>query len=303
MLAMLLLALCTASLSPAQTDCAPVETDRLTVADLAAVLPPFRTAPPDPVISAAPAPGARRIFHPSELLSIARRYSVTLADTSDICFEWRLHPLDRTLLLDAMRAALPLPDLRLDIVETSLYPVPPGRIEFRADSLGSPPLSPATPVIWRGNVLYATDRRFSIWARVTVSAKLPRVVAVQPLKRSIPIDASQIRLESADVFPARANFARALDEVIGKAPWRDLPVGAPVILSTLAQPPDVVRGETVDVEVRTGAARLAFTAKAEASGRTGEIVNMRNLTSNRVFTARITGKGHAIVDMELHRAN
>ena len=41
--------------------------------------------------------------------------------------------------------------------------------------------------------------------------------------------------------------------------------------------PDVNRGDMVEVEVRSGAAHLAFTGKAESAGRSGDTIVIRNL--------------------------
>jgi flagella basal body P-ring formation protein FlgA len=61
-------------------------------------------------------------------------------------------------------------------------------------------------------------------------------------------------------------------------------------------PPDVNRGDMVEVEVRSGAAHLAFTGKAETAGRSGDTIAIRNLSSNKVFQARVDGKGRAFLD-------
>jgi flagella basal body P-ring formation protein FlgA len=203
-----------------------------------------------------------------------------------------------------MREALPFPVTRLEITEISQYPAPRGRIEFKREGLGSPASSDsAAPVIWRGSVVYGENRKFSIWARVIVTATLPRVVAVEALKRGAPIHASQVRAETVEGFPSRGDLAQNTDEVVGKAPWRDIPAETPIRLAGLTQAPDVSRGDTVEVEVRAGAARLALTAKAESAGRSGELITVRNLTSNRVFAARVSGKGRARVDLETNHAN
>jgi flagella basal body P-ring formation protein FlgA len=61
-------------------------------------------------------------------------------------------------------------------------------------------------------------------------------------------------------------------------------------------PPDVNRGEMVEVEVRSGAAHLAFTGKAESAGHSGDTIVIRNPSSNKVFQARVDGKGKAFLD-------
>jgi len=53
----------------------------------------------------------------------------------------------------------------------------------------------------------------------------------------------------------------------------------------LKVPFDVSRGDVVDVEVRSGAARLSFSGRAETDGRSGDMVAIRNEGSKRLFQA------------------
>ena len=59
---------------------------------------------------------------------------------------------------------------------------------------------------------------------------------------------------------------------------------------------DVDRGDAVIVQVQSGGATLALEAQAEASGRRGQNIAFRNNTSGKIFHAKITGKGHALLD-------
>jgi flagella basal body P-ring formation protein FlgA len=77
---------------------------------------------------------------------------------------------------------------------------------------------------------------------------------------------------------------------------RIVAAGAEIHLAQLMVPPDVNRGELVEVEVRSGAAHLALTGKAESAGRSGDTIVIRNLSSNKVFQARVEGKGKASLD-------
>jgi flagella basal body P-ring formation protein FlgA len=237
------------------------------------------------------------MFRWFELASLAKRYGLEAGSPRDVCFERRMESLDRGKVLEEMRRALGLKDARIEIVETSPYPVPHGRLEFRREDLGRPALpSSPTPVTWRGNVLYGDTHRFAIWARVSISARLPRVVAVENLKSGEPIAAAQIRVETVEGFPAAGEAAQSIEQVAGRELSRDLAAGSEIRVSQLIAAPDVSRGEMVDVEVRSGAARLLLTGKAESAGRSGDMVAIRNMTSNKLFQARITGKGKALVD-------
>jgi flagella basal body P-ring formation protein FlgA len=274
-----------------------VEGDRILARDFAVSLPGFGQLPPETQLAPAPLPGLRRFFRPFELVALAQRYSVAIDPEASLCFERQTEMLDRDRVLEAMRLALPLPDLKIEIVETSLYPVPRGRLEFRRESLGTP-ASPSAhvPVEWRGNVVYGENQRFGVWARVLISVPMPRVVAAETLKKGEAIGASQVRVETADGFPIAGDVAQTVDQVVGRAPMRAIAPGTEVHLGLLMVPPDVNRGEMVEVEVRSGAAHLAFTGKAESAGRSGDTIVIRNLSSNKVFQARVEGKGKAFLD-------
>jgi flagella basal body P-ring formation protein FlgA len=287
-----------ACLTPAQTPkCVEVEGDRILARDFAVSLSGFGRLSPETAIAPAPQPGVRRFFRPFELVALAHRYSVEIDPDAGLCFQRQAEMLDRGRVLEAMRLALPLPDLRIEILETSLYPVPRGRLEFRRESLGTP-ASPSAriPVEWRGNVIYGDNRRFGVWARVLISASVPRVVAAEALQKGEAIGSSQIRVETADRFPVSGDVAQTVDQVVGRAPIRAVAPGTEIHLAQLMLPPDVNRGEMVEVEVRSGAAHLAFTGKAESAGRSGDTIVIRNLSSNKVFQARIAGRGKAYLD-------
>jgi flagella basal body P-ring formation protein FlgA len=287
-----------ARFAPAQPPkCLAVEGDRIVAADFAASLPAFGQLAPETPVEPAPMPGVRRLFHWFELASLAKRYGLEAGSPRDVCFERKMESLDRGKVLEEMRRALGLKDARIEIVETSLDPVPRGRLEFRREDLGRPalPSSPA-PVTWRGNVIYGDNHRFSIWARVSISARLSRVVAVENLRHGEPIGATQIRVETVEGFPAVGEAAQSIEEVAGRALSRDVAAGSEIRVAQLIAVPDVSRGEMVDVEVRSGAARLLLTGKAESAGRAGDMIAIRNMTSNKLFQARVTGKGKALLD-------
>jgi flagella basal body P-ring formation protein FlgA len=287
-----------ACFAPAQTPkCVEVEGDRILARDFAVSLPGFGKISPETPLAPAPQPGVRRFFRSFELVALAQRYSVEIDPDAGLCVERQTEMLDRGRVLEAMRLALPLPGLEIEIVETSLYPVPRGRLEFRRESLGTP-ASPSAHIAveWRGNVIYGDNQRFGVWARVLISAPMPRVVAAEALKKGEAIGASQVRVETADRFPIAGDVAQTMDQVVGRAPIRVVVPGTEIHLAQLMVPPDVNRGEMVEVEVRSGAAHLAFTGKAESAGRSGDTIVIRNLSSNKVFQARVEGKGKAFLD-------
>jgi flagella basal body P-ring formation protein FlgA len=90
--------------------------------------------------------------------------------------------------------------------------------------------------------------------------------------------------------------AHSIDEIDGRIPWRPIAKGSEIQLAWLRLPADINRGDTVDVEVRSGAARLSFPAIADAGGHTGDLITLRNPSSGKHFKALINGRGRALVD-------
>jgi len=278
--------------------CAPVDHDPIAARDLAARVPVFARLDPATPIAPAPGAGVRRVFRALELISLAKGYALDLPAAEDLCFEWPMETLDRGRLREAMQAALPFPDTKIEILETSLYPVPRGTLEFRRNDLGAPALPDSpTPVVWKGAVRYGANQHFAIWARVQITAHIPRVVAAEPIVRGKPISASQVRLVPGNGFPEPGDTATSVDQVAGRLALRPVAAGAEIHLGQLERPPDVKRGDSVAVEVLSGSARLAFTGKSESDGRTGDTITVLNPRSNRVFPARVEGKDKALVEI------
>jgi flagella basal body P-ring formation protein FlgA len=131
---------------------------------------------------------------------------------------------------------------------------------------------------------------------VSVSVSAPRVVSARQLNPGRPIDAAALRIETGEYFPEPGNFAVSVEDVAGKMPRRTIRPGSPILLQWLVAPPAVERGEPVQVEVRAGAARLKFDAKAERAGAVGDSIPVRNPASGKLFSARVEGKGRVSVD-------
>jgi flagella basal body P-ring formation protein FlgA len=285
-----------ARFAPAQPACRTIEGDRIQAKDLAAVLPFLNRLPGETWLANAPAPGSQRIFHSAELLSLAQRYSIDLQAPPDICFELAMEPLDRSRALEAMRSSLDIPAAQIEIAETILHPVPHGRIEFPRDRLGTPASAEQkSPVLWRGDVIYGENHRYAIWARVNITVHCRKAVAVQNLKPGKPVAAAQMRVEEAECFPSTSREVLP-EQLAGMEPLRPIAAGAEIHAEQLVAPNDVNRGDLVEVEVRSGAARLVFTGKAETAGRVGDAIAIRNLDSNKIFQARVNGKGRAAID-------
>jgi flagella basal body P-ring formation protein FlgA len=279
------------------TPCEMIASDHIVGADLTKSLPVFlNKIPGDAVIGYSPVPGTRRIFQFAELERIGTRYGVSVAPDSEACFEWGLQTLTDDMVRTAIRASLQLPEARIDVLATGADHVPVGKIVFPISGLLASTLTgPDTPVTWRGEVVYQGSRKFSVWARVKVCSTMTRVVATKLIQPGQTVAPDEVRIETYDDFPLRNDIARDLDEVIGRMPRRPLRGGQPVFRADLIEPFQVQRGDLVDVTAISGAAQLHMPAIAEAQGRQGDMISLKNERSGKTFRARVEGKDRALV--------
>jgi flagella basal body P-ring formation protein FlgA len=274
-----------------------IANDRILGEDMAKALPAFQDKiPGDAVLGYSPAPGSRRIFKAGELQRIGAPYGVYVADNTEACFEWSLQPINADVVTAAIRESLQSPGAKVDVLAISGSQAPTGKISFPLSGLLASALTSAdTPVTWRGEVLYHGSRKFSIWARVKISATTTRVVATQLILPGQNVARDQVRVETYDDFPLRNDIARNLEEVIGRTPRRALREGLPVFRFDLIEPLQVQRGDTVEVTAISGATELHLPAVAESGGRQGDTISLKNVRSGKSFRARIEGKDRALV--------
>jgi flagella basal body P-ring formation protein FlgA len=262
--------------------------DRIVAGDLAAAFPEWSKAPADTPLALAPAPGVQRVFRLPELRRLAQLWNVEPLPEREVCVTRPVQVSTSARLLAAMQKELPA--ARIEILDFSRQPAPDGELVFLSAGLRQGP----DGGYWNGYVKYAGNRRFTLWARVRVLISVPRVIAAEDLKPGLPVDTAQVRSETRVEIPS-AGFATAIEEVAGRVLRRSVSAGVPLRADWLELPKAVLRGETVQVEAITGAARLKLEGVAEASGAIGEIISIWNPDSKRRFPARIEDKGKVLV--------
>lgn len=258
--------------------------DHITAVDLG-----FDGIAPATPVALAPAPGVQRMFRMPELQRLAARFNVEHVPEKDVCIERRTVPLDRTRVMEAMQRQLPA--AKIEILETSLFNVPDGELDFPVAGLRQTPGGG----FWSGAIQYGGGRRFLIWAKVNLLMTTTRVIAVEALRAGQTIESTQLRLETRDDFPVVGAFAGSLDEAAGKIVRRAVPAGMAIQKQWLESAKDIARGDTVHVEVHSGAAVLAFEGQAETGGSTGQNIRIINPSSKKRFQARVEGKGKVTV--------
>jgi len=276
---------------PAFAACIPLAGDRILGRDLALANPEFAALPSTMTIGYAPAPGVQRIFAVAELNRIARANRITLSNPAEVCFEIPMRPMTEAETKEAMLRSLPA-GTELTIVELPKTNVPAGRLEFLLAGLER---SANGARLWHGSARYGETLRMPIWARVTVERKYVAVVAGKDLPLNVPIDPNSLRMETVSVPLDSERLAERIEDVLGRVPKKSVHAGEPIPLAILNLPPVVHRGDAIKVEVRSGQTRLVFDAVAQGSAGNGEMVDLRNPDSGRIFRARVEDSGRAVV--------
>jgi len=271
---------------PAPT-CRPIDAERIYARDLAAAIPLFASLPPDLAIGYSPAPGWQRTFHAGELQRLARANHLDGAIARDVCFAWNMAVPEPGAIIASMKKALEPRDVRIELIDQARFPAPAGELVF---PLAGASVRSAAPVLWRGYVSYAGDKRFTIWAKVLISVKGTRVLAAHQLNAQEPIGAGDVREEPYEGPLLSTDALTCARAAIGKLARRTIAAGDPLFESLLEPAKDVARGDTVKVEVRGESTLIETAGVAEEAGNRGATITVRNLTSGRKFRARVEDK-------------
>jgi flagella basal body P-ring formation protein FlgA len=260
--------------------CVSVEGQHILAKDLARANPVFEKLAPDTVLGFTPNPGSTRVFHPQELRAIAARQNLPIAAYDAVCVTYAVGPPDASKLLEALRRSFGDPDQVIEIIDYSKVAIPEGAIEFPAVRVQS--------AVLRGVVRYAGSRTMPIWVRARIRTNVRVLVAAERLVAGRAIEPQQVKLELAAAGSTQG-FLISPDQLAGRAVRRNVAAGTRLMETMLLSPVVVTAGQSVRVEVHSGAASISFTGKAETAGRAGATVLVLNEASKRRFQAKVTG--------------
>jgi len=276
--------------------CHILQADSILARDVAAVIPDFSRVPNDFRIGYVSASGLPRILRGPDLEHLAKNQGVQLSDLPDVCFVLRTFVPQAAEIEAAMRRTLAyvpgIADATIEISSSSQHPVPFGELGFPRSGLQMP-TGTVPEALWRGFARHGVEQ-FPVWARARITEHTTRVVASINLPAGKPIQKSQVRLESCERFLLDETTARSLDEVVGYVPKNLLQADVPIRKSQIAAPPDIAKGDIVDVEVFFGSAHLAAKGRAEADGNKGSTILVRNLSSGKDFRARVVSRNKVV---------
>jgi flagellar basal body P-ring formation protein FlgA len=253
------------------------------------------------VLGPGPSPGGRIVVEARQLKAIARQYEVEWEPVSHAdraVLEWPGRPLERADVLAAVRTALvaqgAAPDC--DVVIPGFNPpiVPVAGV--------SAPL--ITQVDYdRGMGRFTavmsvtSDGMDPISARISgeVSDVIELPVAATRLSAGAIAGPDDVRMARVHVTSVHTEVARNAAMVIGMQLKLQLQAGVPIPLSDLMQPTQINRGEPVRLQLQAGGLSLTGQGVALESGAVGELIRVRNISSQAVLQAEVVRPGEVRV--------
>ena len=272
--------------------CHAIDSESLLARDLAAYVPAFAQVQGDFLVGYLQSSGAQRVFKGADLERIARSRGLDVRGLNDLCFMRRTFIPQPAQIHEAIDKTLGIAGARIDVLSSSQQSVPAGEIIFPRNGVQAG-TNPETT--WHGFVQSADGRKSPVWARVHISAKMPRVIATAELQPRKAIREDQLKVELFDDNPLDDGAVRDLQEAVGFLSKVSIPKAAPLRKSQIERPMDVAYGDVVRVDVFAGAAHLSLEGRAESAGMTGSTITVRNLASGKDFRAQVLGKDHVTV--------
>lgn len=183
--------------------------------------------------------------------------------------------------------------------------LPEAEIRFIPDSLPLPftlpigelsyEVTPSNPGILgssRLSIIFRIDdtvvKNMSVRGEIEALAQI--VVCTGSLKRGEILRPQDLKTALMDISSID-NPGFEPDDFIGKKLQRSLRAGSPVLLSMVEALPIVRRGERVKIEINSGPLHLTATGLAGSDGALDEMIQVRNINSNKMVYCRVAAPG------------
>ncbi len=136
---------------------------------------------------------------------------------------------------------------------------------------------------------------WSIYVPVRVRQEVEVAVLTRNLGRGALVDAQSVALQRLDTSSLGFGYFDRIEEVLGQTLRRAANAGTVLTPALVAIPPTVRRGEQVTLVAERGGIAIRATGRALADARTGDIVRVRNLSSDRVVEGTVRGPGQVTI--------
>ena len=132
---------------------------------------------------------------------------------------------------------------------------------------------------------------WSLLVQTRIEQFVEVVVAARPLGRNQTLARSDISLARSDISRLSGGYYATLEEADGMVLKRSVTAG--MVLGTTMLTPAILikRGEKVMIHAETGSISVRMEGQAQASGARGEVIAVKNLSSQQVVEAEVVAPG------------
>lgn len=124
----------------------------------------------------------------------------------------------------------------------------------------------------------------------------PVVVALKRADRGAIIRREDLGVETRDLFEQPRDVITNADEIVGRVLTRPVQPGFVLTESLIEEETLVKRGDRVRMIVRGPGIELTSAGEAFESGGIGKVIRVRNVSSNRILSGRISGAGEVVIE-------
>ena len=137
--------------------------------------------------------------------------------------------------------------------------------------------------------------RARCWVQVRFLVQKPVVVATSFIEKGEEIEPTDVENRLMYIDPSKMGKILSFSEVVGKVATRRIEAGRIIVAGMVKRPILVRRGELVRFLLKEGCMEIEGMAKAMRSGSLGDIVELKNLSSGRIFSGEVIGRGRVMV--------
>ena len=145
------------------------------------------------------------------------------------------------------------------------------------------------------NVRCNLGKKWAIFVSVTITPFDSVVILTQPLQRGELVTQTALAIVRRDVSQLRGNYLTNIESVLNKTTTRTLVAGSVVSKKDFIEPKLVKRGDNVVISKNTLGIEIKMNGVAQSDGIRGQIIRVKNQSSNRVINAIVIDAGQVSV--------
>jgi flagella basal body P-ring formation protein FlgA len=165
--------------------------------------------------------------------------------------------------------------------------VPAGRLELKVRTRPGVELIGSVSATVEAWVDGAMARSINVPVRIGLLTEV--LAATRQIPRGASVGSEDVRVERRELTVGQEPL-RDPSDALGRQATRSIAAGELILASLMEQPPLVRRGDIVILTAEGRGLRAVTQGEAREEGRPGQVIRVRNLTSNREVYGRVDGE-------------